>query len=73
VVRVLIPVIVGVCVVLFLGSFVADRLLRRRRAALLAERAEQGFRAGSSDAIAESQIRAIEHGAGMDRPGGSMS
>ena len=68
-----IPVIVGVCVVLFLGSFVADRLLRRRREAGLAERAELGYRAGSSDAIAQSQVRAIEHGAGVDRPGGSLS
>ena len=66
----LIPVIVGLCVVAFVGSFVVDRVRRRKRTARLARLAEQGFQAGSSTAIATSEIRAIEHGAGMPNSSG---
>ena len=66
----LIPVIVGLGAVAFLGSFVADRIRRRKRTARLAALAEQGFQAGSSTAIATSEIRAIEHGAGLPNASG---
>jgi hypothetical protein len=67
---VLVPVIVGLCVLAFAGSFVVDRVRRRKRTDRLAQLAEQGLQAGSSTAIATSEIRAIEHGAGLPNSSG---
>ncbi|MGZ4681386.1 MAG: hypothetical protein ACXWCM_02320 [Acidimicrobiales bacterium] len=68
-----IPIIVGLCAVVFVGSWVVDRVRRRRRDERFAAQAELGFRAGPSSAISESEIRAIQEGGGLDRyPGGQV-